>query len=82
MGVDVVGAEVGVKVTGVDDVGSSVVGCNVVGSSVEGVDVVGIKVTGVDVVGAKVAGMVRQASPLTSVLENNGKQTTLRYYGK
>jgi hypothetical protein len=62
-------------------VGSSVEGVDVVGVDVVGAEV-GIKVTGVDVVGAKVAGMVRQALPLTSVLENNGKQTTLRYYGK
>lgn len=72
VGFNVAGFDVmGLDVVGVDVVGVVVVGVKVVGSSV-----VGSSVVGVDVVGAKVVGLVRQASPLTSMLANNRKQTT------
>jgi hypothetical protein len=41
-----------------------------------GFNVVGFEVMGFNDEGFFVGGLVRQASPLTSVLENNGKQTT------
>jgi hypothetical protein len=65
-----------------DVVGFDIVGFEVVGLDVVGFIVVGFIVTGINVVGFNVVGLVRQASPLTSVLENNGKHTALRYYGK
>ena len=83
-GFDVLGLDVvGVNVVGVEVVGVKVVGLDVVGLDVVGFNVAGLNVAGLNVVGFNVVVLVRQASPLTSVLANNGKQTTLCYdYGK
>ena len=66
----------GFDVMGLDVVGVDVVGVVVVGVKVVGLDVVGFIVAGLNVVGFNVVGLVRQASPLTSVLANKRKQTT------
>ena len=55
---------------------------NFIGLNIVGFKVVGFNVVGFNVVGFNVVGLVRQASTLTSVLENNRKQTTIHYSGK